>query len=100
MSTVIDPKKRGALLKELREQHADSVARTQELLKAQKAIRKELCQTIRQAAHTVPEIAELTQLPAGQVLWHVTAMKKYGLVVEKGQCGEYYLYQMTEDKEK
>lgn len=100
MSTLIDTKKRGAILKELREQHGDSVAQTQELLKEQKAIRKELCQTIRDTARTVPEIAELTNIPASQVLWHVTAMKKYGLITEKGMCGEYYLYQMTEEKKK
>ena len=39
-------------------------------------------------------MAALSGLPAGEVLWHITAMKKYGLVVETGMCGEYYLYQM------
>jgi predicted transcriptional regulator len=98
MSAMKDAKKRGILLKELREKHEDSVARAQALLKDQKAVRKQLCQAIRDAAKTVPEIAELTSIPAGQVLWHITAMKKYGLVVEQGMCGEYYLYQMAEDK--
>ena len=100
MNMKEDAKTRAAMLKGLREEHKDSVARTQALLKEQKAIRKELCQTIRDAAKTVPEIAELTGIQAGQVLWHVTAMKKYGIVVENGQCGEYYLYQMAKDKEK
>lgn len=100
MSTKEEAKKRSILLKELREKHEATVARTQALLKEQKAIRKQLGQTIRDEAKTVPEIAELTSIPADQVLWHVTAMKKYGLVVENGMCGEYYLYQMAEDKQK
>jgi predicted transcriptional regulator len=70
------------------------------LLKEQKATRKQLCQVIRDTARSIPEIAEATKLPGDQVLWHITAMKKYGLVVENGMCGEYYLYQMAEDKQK
>jgi hypothetical protein len=44
----------------------------------------------------VPEIAAETGLPSHDVLWHITAMKKYDLVVEVGQCGEYYQYAMAE----
>jgi predicted transcriptional regulator len=100
MSTKEEAKKRTILLKGLREEHKETVARTQALLKEQKAIRKQLCQTIRDATKSVPEIAELTSMPADQVLWHVTAMKKYGLIVENGMCGEYYLYQLAKDKQK
>jgi hypothetical protein len=39
-------------------------------------------------------------MSASDVLWQITAMKKYGLVTEMGMCGEYYLYQMTEEKKK
>jgi predicted Rossmann fold nucleotide-binding protein DprA/Smf involved in DNA uptake len=100
MSTKEEAKKRTNLLKSLREEHQDTVARTQAWLKEQKAVRKQLCQAIVDAAKTVPEIAELTGIPADQVLWHVTAMKKYDLVVEAGMCDEYYQYQMAEDKRK
>ena len=93
-------KKRAILLKRLREEHKETVTRTQALLKEQKAIRRQICQHMREEPKAVPEIAEITSLPAGQVLWHVTAMKKYGLVIETGMCGEYYLYQMAEDRQK
>ena len=86
-------KKRAILLKRLREEHKETVTRTQVLLKEQKAIRRQICQHMREAPKVVPEIAELTGIPADQVLWHITAMKKYGLVNETGMCGEYYLYQ-------
>lgn len=98
MTTKEDAKKRGIFLKRLREEHRETVTRTQALLKEQNAIRKTICQPMRQEPKTIPELAELTGIPAGQILWHVTAMKKYGLVVENGMCGEYYLYQMAEDK--
>ena len=55
---------------------------------------------MRQEPKAIPDIAELTGIPADQILWHVTAMKKYGLIVENGMCGEYYLYQMAKGKTK
>jgi predicted transcriptional regulator len=86
-------KKRAILLKRLREEHKETVTRTQALLKEQKAIRRQICQHMREAPKAVPEIAEKSGIAADQVLWHVTAMKKFGLVIETGMCGEYYLYQ-------
>lgn len=100
MSERQDAKRRGALLKELREAHPESVARAQALLKEQNAMRRKITQVMRDAAKTVPEIATETELPAHEVLWHVTAMKKYGLVQEMGMDGEYYLYQMAEEGKK
>ena len=89
--------RRNALLKELREKHADSIEITRERLKEQKAVRRQICQFLRDGPKTVPEVAEASGLPAHYVLWHITAMKKYDLVAEAGQCGEYYLYQMAEE---
>jgi predicted transcriptional regulator len=98
MSTKEDTKRRALLLKRLREKHKDSVASTKDLLKEQNAIRRQVCQPMRDGPKTVPELAKATGLPADLVLWHVTAMKKYDLVVETGMCGEYYTYQRAEDK--
>lgn len=87
---------RGALLKELREAHAEGVAWAKETLKEQQALRKQLCQPLREGPKTVPELAAATGLPAAEVLWHLMAMKKYDLIEEAGMCGEYYLYQRRE----
>jgi predicted transcriptional regulator len=95
-----DAKQRIAMLKRLREAHQDSVVRAQARLKEQKAIRRQICQVIRDAPKTVPEVAEAAGLPADLVLWHLIAMKKYDLAVETDLCGEYYLYQLAEEKKK
>ncbi len=92
-----EAKQRTALLKKLREQHQSTVGRTQALLKEQNALRKQIRQAMRDATKTVPEIAEATGLPASEVLWHITAMKKYDLVAETGMNGEYYMYQLVEE---
>ena len=97
MSDKEAAKKRMEVLKGLREKHADTVARTQALLKEQQAFRKQLRQTMKDGPKTVPEMAEESGLPADQVLWHVTAMKKYDLVVETGMDGEFYQYQLAEE---
>ena len=92
-----DPKQRAALLKRLRSEHAETVAGAQALLKAQKKIQQTICQTIREHSKTVPEIAALVEMPTHEVLWYLTAFKKYDLVVEDGMCGDYVLYKRVED---
>ena len=91
-------KKRAIFLKRLREQHKETVTLTQKVVKEQNALRRQICKPTREAPQTVPDIAAVTGIPAHEVLWHLMAMKKYGLVVETGMCGEYYLYQKVEVK--
>jgi predicted transcriptional regulator len=91
-------KKRTAVLKELRLEHAEAVARTQALLKEQKQVQKLICQSIREKAKAVPEIAKEVNMPTHEVLWYLTAFKKYDLVVEEGMCGEYFLYKLVQEK--
>jgi len=94
-----DRKSRAALLKELRERHQTTVDQTRALLKEQQTVRRQICQQLRGGPRIVPEISAATGLPAHEVLWHLTAMKKYDLVAEAGQCGEYYLYHMVKEDE-
>jgi predicted transcriptional regulator len=95
--TKEEKQRRNAVLKQLREEYAGSIERTRERLKEQKAVRQQICRALRDGPRTVPEIAETSDLPAHEVLWHVTAMKKYDLIVEAGQCGEYYQYALSEE---
>ncbi len=88
---------RAELLKQLRTTHAETVKHAQALLKEQKHLQEELCSLFRERPRTVPEIAKATGLPTEKVLWFVAAMKKYGLVVEAGTCGDYPLYQKAEE---
>ena len=89
---------RAEMLKRLRQEHAATVERTQALLKEQKRVQKEICQVIRDAPKSVPEIAEAVGMPAHEVLWYVASFKKYGLLVEKGMCADYPIYQKVEEK--
>lgn len=92
------PLSRGEMLKRLRERHAETVARTQALLKEQKRIQNEMCQLLREAPKTVPEVARALGMPAHEALWYMASFKKYGLIVENGMCGDYPLYSKAEEK--
>jgi predicted transcriptional regulator len=95
----IDAKKRTEMLVELRRQHEASAKKAQELLKSQQADRKKLLQAMKAGPSSVRQLASATAVPAHEVLWHVAAMKKYGLVEEAGMddAGEYYLYSLTKE---
>ncbi|MFN2126199.1 MAG: hypothetical protein ACK2UP_22120 [Candidatus Promineifilaceae bacterium] len=90
-------KQRAEALKRLRSQHTATVEHTQELLKNQKQVQKKICQSIREKAKTVPEIAAEVEMPTHEVLWYLTAYKKYDLVIEEGMCGEYVLYRKVQE---
>ena len=90
-------RKRAAVLKKLRAEHAESVARTQKLLKEQKRVEKLICQSIREQAKSVPEIAAEVGMPTHEVLWYLTGYKKYDIVAEDGMCGDYVLYKKVQE---
>ena len=98
---MIDIKKeglsRGEMLKKLREEHAATVETTQAILREQKQLHKVVCSVMRDTPKTVPEIAAEIGKPSHEVLWFIAAMKKYGIVVETGMCGDYPLYQKAEE---
>ena len=98
MSMNLDAKRRSEMLKQLRVSHADKVVRTQELVKKQKKVQSLICQVLREKSRTVPDISELVELPSQEVLWYLTAFKKYDLVQEDGMCGEYILYKLAQEK--
>lgn len=49
---------------------------------------------------TVPEVAEATGFEPRDVLWTLTAMRKYGQAVEEGTAGDYPRYALPEKEVK
>jgi hypothetical protein len=92
-------KKQTAMLAELRKQNREKVTQAQAMLKEQTAVRKNLSRVLQGEPKTISEIAEAAELLPNDVLWHVTAMKKYGEVVEDGmdEDFEYYLYRLAKE---
>jgi predicted transcriptional regulator len=92
-------RKQTQMLGELRQQHGVQVKKAQELLKEQQSVRKLLQRALQQAPRSVPQLAATTNIAAHFVLWHIAAMKKYGIVEEAGmdETGEYYLYRLVKE---
>jgi hypothetical protein len=62
------------------------------LLKA----RKDISAALRTGPKTVPEIARETGMASKDAMWHVMAMRRYGLIVEGNQRGDYFEYCLKE----
>lgn len=54
-------------------------------------------QALEDGPETVPEIAEVTGMPAHEVLWKLVGMRKYGLVAEGEERDGYYQYALKEE---
>ena len=94
-----ETRKQTQMLIELRQQYSVQVKKAQELLKEQQTVRKTLQRALHQAPHSIPQLAVTTNVAAHLILWHIAAMKKYGIVEEAGmdENGEYYLYRLTKE---
>ena len=53
------------------------------LLKEQKKMQQQLLAALREKPSTIPELAAATGLPSAKALWFVSALKKYGIVVDE-----------------
>lgn len=87
------------MLTAVRGQRDEQFKQAQTLLKKQRATRKALQRAMSGGPKSVPQLAKSAGIPAHVVLWHVAAMKKYGLVVETGmdEGGDYYLYELSKE---
>lgn len=92
-----DPNQMKAL-KQLKQERAEAVEPAQEWLKTQQQIRKLIRTVLGKEEKTVPEVSNETDLPSHVVLWHLMAMKKYDLVEETDLDGQYYRYQLKQEK--
>lgn len=90
---------RNEVLKKLREAHAQTVKKAQNLVRDQKQLHQGIIQAICETPKTIPEIASEVGQPTHEILWYVMVMKKYGDVVEAGMCGDYPRYQRAKESQ-
>jgi predicted transcriptional regulator len=94
-----ETRKQTQMLGELRQQHSTQVKKAQELLKEQQTVRKSLQRALQNAPRSIPQLVTITNIAAHLILWHIAAMKKYGMVEEAGmdESGEHYLYRLSKE---
>ena len=82
-------------LQKLREERRVWVENAKQSIKIQNQIIKQIKAQITDAAKTIPEIAEATDMPTSQVLLYIAGLKKYGMVAEAEKDGDYFKYRLT-----
>ncbi len=93
-------RKRKEFLMRLRKGRAVQVERARDLQKEKKAVRRKVKSALAKGPVTVPAVALAAGIAPDAALWHVTAMKKYGLAVEEGMDGDWPLYRLPDCEEK
>ena len=89
-----DAKPRSKML-ELKERRGPVSEQLLESVKRNNAARAAIKRALADGPHTVPEIAEAAGLSTTTILWTVTAMRKYGSVVEDSTDGSYVRYALV-----
>jgi hypothetical protein len=84
-----------ATLKKLRDERGAAVDEITRRNKERQAARKKVRGALAAGPATVPAISAASGLPTQDVLWHISAMRKYGDLVETGTDGDYCTYALV-----
>jgi predicted transcriptional regulator len=95
MSTSTTTDKPRSKMLALKERRGPVSEKLLESIRQNNAARAAIKKALAQGPRTVPEIAETTGLPSQTVLWTVTAMRKYGSVLEDSVDGSYPRYALA-----
>jgi DNA-directed RNA polymerase specialized sigma subunit len=93
---MMSPKPDKDALKQLRQERKEWIDRARQSVKEQNAITKAIKAQLGKEAGTVPEIAQALKMRTEDVLLFISAMRKYGEVVEGPKDGDYFKYQLAE----
>jgi len=92
---MASPEKPRSKMLELKERRGPVSPALLESVRQNNAARAAVKKALAAGPHTVPEIAEASALPTRTILWTVTAMRKYGSVVEDSTDGSYVRYALA-----
>jgi len=83
-------------LKQLREQRKAAIERARAMIKEQNKRISAIKSQLKDEPRTVPEIAAALRMNTADVLITVSALRKYGEVLEDAKDGDYFKYRMAE----
>jgi hypothetical protein len=86
------------MLKTARARRGESLARANARHKDWRAVRKAITAHLASGESTVPALAAAVAISPAETLWHISGMRKYGLVEEIGMAGDYPTYGLCADE--
>jgi len=94
---IIESIPRREALKRLRETRKDTIEKISALVKRQRKDIQAITGGLKEGGQTVPQLAEKSGLPAAEVFWYLSTLKKYGKIKEGEKVGNYFKYWLTEE---
>ena len=82
-------------LKQLRTQRKATIARARKMIKEQNKRISAIKSQLKDEPRTVPELAAALRMNTADVLITVSALRKYGHVLEDTKDGDYFKYRMA-----
>lgn len=92
----MSPKADKEALKQLRRERKPFIERARRSVKEQMKIIKAIKTHLGQGPSSVPETAQALKMQTATVLVFVSALRKYGEVVEGPKDGDYFKYQLAD----
>ncbi len=82
-------------LKALKKERAEAIKANAAAAKQQKKYLDRIKARLAQGPATPVEVAQDLEMPPGDAIWYLSAMRKYGMVGEAGKDGDYFKYQLV-----
>jgi predicted transcriptional regulator len=92
----MSPKPDKDALKQLRKERKAFIDRARQSVKEQNKLTKAIKAELSKGASSVPEIARALEMKTATILMFVSALRKYGEIVEGPKDGDYFKYQLAE----
>ena len=80
-----------------KELHGQASAELLERVRVQNHVKAAIRRALAGGPLTVPELAQAARVAPREALWTVIALKRYGVVAEDGQEGDYVRYVLTRE---
>jgi hypothetical protein len=78
-----------------KELHGQASAELLERVREQNHVKAAVRRALAEGPMTPPEVARATELTPREALWMLIALRKYGVVEEDGQDGDYVRYALS-----
>ncbi len=90
------PKKAGTFAA-YKERHGQASAELLERVRVQNHVKAAVRRALAAGPMTPREVAAAAEISPREALWTLTALRKYGVVAEDGEAGDYVRYALTRE---
>jgi biotin operon repressor len=87
-----EQEERKEAMKRLRLERKQKIAAAAQKVRAQKKVIEALKKMLKEGGKSVPELAAGIGLSSSEVLWYISALRKYGQIAEGEKKGGYFQY--------